>query len=107
MIYQTGLIKIIVIIIILIGILSYFGISVKSIVENDVFQKNIDYVLNWVKYIWNTYLVGPARYLWNDIFIDLLWNSFIENMQRIKEGRNLEIIENAPRVDFDTTTLPK
>ncbi len=101
MIYQTGLIKIIVIIIILIGILSYFGISVRSIIENNLFQENIGYILNWIRYIWNTYLIGPAKYIWNDIFINLLWNSFIENMQRIKEGRNPEIMENAPRIDFN------
>lgn len=77
--------------------MSYFGINIRSIFESDLFKSNFNYVWGGVKYVWETYLVGPASYLWNDIFIDLIWNSFIENMNRIKQGKFPEMIENAPQ----------
>jgi hypothetical protein len=94
------MIKYIILIIILIAVLSYFGINIKSIVESDIFKENFGYVWNWCKYVWETYLAGPAKYLWNDVFVDLLWNSFIDNLKRIKGGKSPEIIEYAPSIDF-------
>ena len=91
------MIKYIIIIIIIIAVLSYFGISIRSVFESNLFKNNFNYIWGGVKYVWETYLVGPASYLWNDIFIDLIWNSFIENMKRIKEGNSPEMIENAPQ----------
>ncbi len=87
------MLKLIIIIIILIAALSYFGISIRSVVESDLFQSNFSYIWNWVKHIWNNYLIGPAKYLWYDVIVNLLWDSFVENMNRIKNGRDIEMIE--------------
>lgn len=91
---EAGFIKLIILIIVLLVILGYFGINIKSIVENDTAKSNVGYVWNWVKAMWGTYLAGPAKYLWNDIFIDLIWDSFIENMKRIRKGEEPKIYEN-------------
>jgi len=93
---QSGFIKYIILIIILIIILSYFGINIKSIFESDLFKNNFNYIFGGVKYVWEAYLARPVKYFWNNIFIDLLWNSFIENINRIKQGKSPEMIENAP-----------
>ncbi|MBI4692222.1 MAG: hypothetical protein HY773_02145 [Candidatus Terrybacteria bacterium] len=93
---QSGFIKFIILIIILLIVLSYFGINIRSLFESDLFKNNFNYVWGGVKYVWETYLLGPVKYLWNNIFIDLLWNSFIENMDRIRQGKSPEMIENAP-----------
>jgi ABC-type Fe3+ transport system permease subunit len=101
MTHQTGFIKLIILIVVLLVILGYFGINVRSVIENKTAQSNVGYVWNWCKAMWGTYLASPAKYLWNDVFIKLLWNSFIESMQKIKAGQNPKMIENGP------TALPQ
>ncbi len=95
---QEGLIKIIIIIIIFLLVLSYLGINLRSIIESESFQNNWNYAREGVKYIWQSYLSNPAKYLWYNVFIDLIWESFIDNMERIKDGQELKVIENAPQM---------
>ncbi len=95
---QSGFIKLIFIIVVAIIILSYFGFDLRSIVEAPETQGNIGYVWGGVVYVWENWLAGPISYLWNDIFIDLLWDSFIENLERIKGGETTTITELAPEV---------
>lgn len=97
---QAGLIKFIILLIIAISILSALGISVRSIVQGKTMQDNFRYVWEKIGYTWDKYLARPAKYLWNDVFIDLLWDSFIDNMKRIREGKSPDIIENAPNLNF-------
>jgi len=94
------MIKLIVFIVLVIVALSYFNISVRTIVNSDMVQDNFSFVWGWVKHIWNNYMARPARYLWNDIFIKLLWSSFVDNLEKIKTGDSIDIIENAPQSDF-------
>lgn len=101
MVNQGGFIKTIFLIIIFILILSYFGVSVRSIVENQMVRDNFVYVWTWIKGVWITYLADTASYIWNDIFADLLWDSFLENLKRIKSGENMELMEQAPSVNFN------
>lgn len=93
---QKGFIKFIVIIVIAIIVLSYFGFDLRSIVESPESQGNLGYVWGGVVYVWGTWISGPASYLWNDIFIDLLWNSFTDNLERVKGGEPTTIEELAP-----------
>ena len=90
------MIRLIIFIIVLIAVLSYFNISIRSFIESDMFQDNLGYVSDWCGYLWNNYLAGPARYLWYDIFLDILWDSFVDNMDRIKDGGSPGIIDLAP-----------
>lgn len=92
------MIRLIIIIVLIIVVLSYFNISVRSIINGEIFQDNWSYITNGIAYVWNTYLVGPASYLYNDIFIDLLWNSFIDNMKAIKGGGTPDLLSNPPAV---------
>jgi len=93
---QQGFLKLVIIIVIAIIILSYFGFNIRAIVESPETQGNLGYVWGGVTYVWDTWLVGPASYLWNDVFIDLLWDSFIDNMEKIKTGEPTTIQEAAP-----------
>jgi len=93
---QSGFIKLIFIIIIAIIILSYFGFDLRTIVESPETQGNLGYVWEGVTYVWVNWLSLPANYLWNDVFINLLWDSFIDNMERIKGGQATTIEELAP-----------
>ena len=68
-------------------VLSYFNISIKSVVESPTGQENINYVGGGTKNIWNDYLAKPAAYLWNDVWVNIFWKGFINNMERIRDGK--------------------
>ncbi|NOY35599.1 MAG: hypothetical protein GXP44_01610 [bacterium] len=94
------MIKLIIFTIAVIIILSYFNISLRAIIDGNAFQDNFSFVWNSVKSGWNKYLVGPADYLWNDIFIDLIWDSFTDNLEKIKNGDDTTLTESAPAANF-------
>lgn len=59
-----GLIKMIIVIIIAILILSYFGIDLKNFINSDQVQKNLGYAWGIVVKIW-------------DLFIDYIWHPIV------------------------------
>ena len=85
--------------VILILVLSYFKISVKSVVESPTGQENISYIGGGTVSLWDRYLKEPASYLWNDVFIKIFWASFINNMERIRDGQPTDFELNAPGVN--------
>lgn len=85
------MIKYIVLGLIVILALSYFGYDIQSIVESPAAQKNLQYTTGGISYVWNTYLAGPVSYFWNNIFINLLWNSFLHNLGRVNSGAPTEL----------------
>lgn len=64
---QGGLIRMIIIIVIAIIILSYFGVDIKEFFMSEQVQKNFGYVLNFIKNVWTDYLAAPAHKLWGII----------------------------------------
>ncbi|MEA2112862.1 MAG: hypothetical protein U9P50_02730 [Patescibacteria group bacterium] len=95
---NRGLIKWILIIIIAIIVLSYFGFDLRSIIESDQTQGNLGYVWGGVVMVWDTYLSQPILYFWHNIFIDLIWDAFVENMERIKDGQPTTIQDMVPQL---------
>ena len=85
---------------IVILVLSYFKISVKSVVESPTGQENISYVGGGTVNLWDTYLKEPASYLWNDIFVNIFWKSFVNNMERIRDGQPTDYQVNTPTVNI-------
>lgn len=73
--------------VILILVLSYFNISIKSVVESPTGQENVNYVGGGAKSLWITYLAEPASYLWKDVWVNIFWKSFISNMERIRDSK--------------------
>jgi len=69
---NRGLIKMIIIIVVALLILSYFGINLRQIINAPTTQDNFSYVWNATVNIWNDYLKVPATYLWG-IFVDYAW----------------------------------
>lgn len=85
------MIKYIVLSIIAILVLSYFGYDLRTIVEAPTTQNNIHYVSGGIGFVWNEYLSQPVSYFWNNIFIGILWNAFIHNLGRVNEGAPTEL----------------
>jgi len=90
---------------ILILVLSYFNISIKGVVESPTGQENLNYVQGTSVSLWDKYLAGPASYLWNDIWINLFWNSFVSNMERIRDGQPTDVDNAAQDLKIDTNSL--
>ena len=84
-------------------ILSYYKISIKEVVESPTGQSNINYVTDNTKTFWDKYLKDPATYLWNDIFIKIFWASFINNMERIRDGKPTDYEKFAPVIPLDSS----
>lgn len=93
---NRGFIRTVILIVIALLVLSYFGFNIRDTVESPTAQSNFGYVKMVILDIWNDYLKKPALYLWNDIFIKLIWNTAIENLDRLKTGEQSTINELAP-----------
>jgi hypothetical protein len=88
---QGGIIKLIILIVIGLAVLSYFGFNLRGLVESEAFQSNWNFFWGKVAYVWNTYLAAPAHYLW-DLFVNLVWHPIIEGLQRLQGGSNPLIV---------------
>ncbi len=84
---QGGFIKTIIIIVIALLILSYFGFDLEKTVKDPATQKNFNYVQRVVLGIWQNVLKKPVMYVWN-IFVNLIWNTTVDNLKKIKNGGN-------------------
>ncbi|MFT5359703.1 MAG: hypothetical protein ACI88L_000163 [Candidatus Paceibacteria bacterium] len=95
---MKGFMRIRTILLVILGILvlSFFSFDIESFIKAPQTQSNLGYVWGGVTYVWEEYLQNPLTYFWNNIFIDLLWNSFIANLQSIKagEGNSLQQMGN-------------
>ena len=72
---------------IIIFVLSYFNISIRSIINSPTGQENVSYVREGTKSLWEIYLAKPVSYLWNDVCVNIFWKGFISNMERIRDGQ--------------------
>lgn len=60
--------------------LGYIGIDVRKAVEAPVTQSNLTYAKNITVFVWDKYLEKPAKYLWSEIFVKLIWNPSIKRL---------------------------
>ncbi len=78
---QGGLIKMIIIIIIAIAVLSWYGVDIKDFVTSPQVQKNFGYVWGFIKDVWSDYLATPAHKLW-DIWLQYIWSPLFGMLKR-------------------------
>jgi hypothetical protein len=57
---QRGIIKTIVIVLIGIILLSYFGIDLQKATQTDLFRKNLSFTWDTVVMVWTDYIYGPV-----------------------------------------------
>ena len=91
---QKGFIKIIVIVVIALLVLSYFGFSLRNLVSQPTTQDNFSYATTVTVNFWNNYLAKPAAYVWHVIFLNLIWNPAMSQLQHLD------------KVDMTATTTP-
>ncbi len=64
---QGGFFKWIIIIVIALIVLSYYGFDVRKVVESQTSKNNFAYAGEVVADVWNDYLKQPAIALWNKV----------------------------------------
>jgi hypothetical protein len=69
---NRGFIKLIILIVVILLIISYFGINLKGVVDSSTFQSNWGYVKEFIVYIWNHFLSGIFIFIWDTILVPLL-----------------------------------
>jgi len=64
---SAGFIKMILVIVIALIVLGFFGYNIKDIVNSPTVHNNLVYVWGIVVYLWKTFIVVPALWLWDKI----------------------------------------
>ncbi len=105
---QSGLSVLGIILLLAVGIvvLGYFNVSIKDVLQKPTVVENTNFVKNSVENLWQKYLSTPVLYIWNNIFSDLLWGSFVENMKQIKNEQPTWYEQNAPQVNTNVLVNP-
>jgi len=70
---KKGFIKMILVIVIALIILGVMGYNIKDIINSPTVHDNLQYVWNFVVFVWNSYLAGPVIYIWNTFVVGVLW----------------------------------
>ncbi len=77
--HQSGFLKIILAIIIILIVLAILNIDLRQIVESEVFQSNLAVVIKFLTAIWDlivtiwyNYIKEPAYYVWQNIINPLI-----------------------------------
>ena len=102
---NRGLIGWIVIIVVVLLILSYYGFSLRTLVQSPTTQDNFGYVATTSVSVWDKYLKQPANYLWNDVFINLIWDPGIRNLKDMKNNQPTDIQSSSPTLPTSTPTV--
>lgn len=87
------MIKYVILALVAIIVLSFFGYDLKAIIEAPITQSNLHYAAGGVETVWD-YVKGPVTYLYKNVFIGILWQAFLNNLGRINSGAPTEL-ENA------------
>jgi hypothetical protein len=85
--------------VIVILVLSYYNVSIKTVVESPTGRENIHYVGGAGISLWDTYLKQPLTYFWN-IWVELFWRPFVDNIRRIRDNLPTDFEIHAPTVNF-------
>jgi hypothetical protein len=78
----------------------FFNFSVQSAVEDEQTQENFSYIGGHLQNFWDEHLSDPVDYLWNNVFLGLIWGAFTSNMQNLQNGENTVFENSAPGVDL-------
>jgi hypothetical protein len=66
---QGGLIRTIILVVIFLLVVSYFGLNLRDVINDPTTQNNFSFVWEKVVYAWTTYLKEPIMWVWNEIIV--------------------------------------
>jgi len=89
---ESGLVQWIILIIIALLVLSYFGFSLRDLGEDETTQDNFTFVTQWLGFVWENYLKAPSEWIWENI-VSFIWNDlFLANLERLQDGDDFDDI---------------
>jgi len=83
---QRGIVRTIIIIVIALLVVSYFGINIRQVATSPTSQSNFSYVWGGITFVWDNYLRTPATDAY-DFFITYVWDPSIADIKRIDSGQ--------------------
>lgn len=83
-------------------ILGYFGFDIRKAIEAPATQSNFNYAQTMAYKAWNGFLKKPVTYLWNDVFLDIIWRPALRNLKKVGNNEPTVIDEMAPKLATST-----
>lgn len=77
---EKGFLKTIILIVIALIVLGYFGFDITKIIQTPTVQTNLNATWDFTSKIWNTYLAGPFVYIWDHFVVGVVWQIFKSGM---------------------------
>lgn len=74
---QGGFIKLIIVLVVVLIVLGYFGFNVQQIIQSPSVSGNLNYVWGLIVKLWNQFLLVPATFVWDKIIIGMVWNTLM------------------------------
>lgn len=74
---KGGLVKMIILIIIALAVLSWYGVDIKEFFTSPQMQTNLGYIWNFIQEVWSSFLAAPAHKLWG-IWLTYAWGPFMD-----------------------------
>ncbi|MDE2038072.1 MAG: hypothetical protein KGI69_02505 [Patescibacteria group bacterium] len=96
---ERGLVKLVVMIVIALLVLSYFGINLRRLVDSPTNQDNVAYIASSTAGVWNGYLKQPATFAWG-IFVSYIWDPALQGLIDLKNHKQ------TPDFGSSTPALP-
>ena len=88
--HNTGFIKLILLVIIVILVLSYFGINLKKVAQSDTGKENFSFVWEmaqkgwaFILDVWNKYLATSANWLWHEVILKYIWSPLSQQLDKL------------------------
>lgn len=85
---NRGFLQLILIIVIALIILGYFGLNIREILEKPVVQNNLAWFWDFLQTVWS-YLKGPALWVWEHV-LKFLWELFRDGLGNVGSGSSVE-----------------
>lgn len=92
---SRGFLHIILIIVIALIILGYFGLNIQEILAKPVVHDNLVWFWDFLKTVWG-YIKDPVMWFWDHV-ITFLWNLFVQGLGNLNNGGGVESL-NVPTV---------
>ncbi|KKU68033.1 MAG: hypothetical protein UX89_C0008G0014 [Parcubacteria group bacterium GW2011_GWA2_47_16] len=83
---QGGFIQLIIVLIIALIVLGYFGFNVQQIIQSPSVSGNLGYAWGLAMNLWSNYLVVPVTFVWNKIIVGMFWNNFLILIERAQSA---------------------
>ncbi len=101
---EKGIVRAIIIIIVAILVLSYFGINLRQVATSPTAESNFSYIWSGVVSVWDNYLKAPTIQAY-DFFMTYIWVPSLTDIQRIDAGQLPSGEQNQNPAEYPTPPL--